>query len=295
MILYTNGCSHSAGYELGTNSVWTRQLADTLWGDRNWNYFDVNEKLLDYNQPDDLEKLENWNKYFTLNNTLVNQARPSKGNDSIYFESMDMVQRLILLDKKPDFVVIQWSGVNRKIFNLISSLKQLNPYNIIGTANAHDFTEMGLYLEPYASKHTLQLMISLQKFLNENNIEYVFIPYMELYKSEWMVELEQLDLSRFTTDPFKGHRNEFRKKCLVVDIQGHPNWLGHDYLLQKILDMFGLGELWRGYQSYEEWVEYCKLCKKPKQRKLMQYIKEYAYDLVDGTKAEIKNAMSKSI
>jgi len=295
MILYTNGCSHSAGYELGTNSVWTRQLADTLWGDRNWNYFDVNEKLLDYNQPDDLEKLENWNKYFTLNNTLVNQARPSKGNDSIYFESMDMVQRLILLDKKPDFVVIQWSGVNRKIFNLISSLKQLNPYNIIGTSNAHDFTEMGLYLEPYASKHTLQLMISLQKFLNENNIEYVFIPYMELYKSEWMVELEQLDLSRFTTDPFKGRRNEFRKKCLVVDIQGHPNWLGHDYLLQKILDMFGLGELWRGYQSYEEWVEYCKLCKKPKQRKLMQYIKEYAYDLVDGTKAEIKNAMSKSI
>lgn len=296
MILYVNGCSHTVGYELNTNSAWPIKLAETLWGNENenWNRFDMNEILLDkYTSKSNLHKLENWNKYFTSNNTLVNESKSSKGNDRIYFESIDMIQRLILLDKKPDFVVIQWSGVNRKLFNYFGEVKEINPYNIIATANAHDWTEKGLYHEPYASKHTLQKMISLQSFLKKNNIEYVFVPYMELEKSDWMVELEELDLSRFTASPFEGHRNEIRRKCFSIDIQGHPNWMGHDYLLQKILDKFGLGEMWTGYKSYEEWEDFYKSSKTAPNKTLIQYIKKYAYSLVDGTDKTMKELSTK--
>ena len=49
MILYVNGCSHTVGYELNTNSAWPIKLAETLWGNENenWNRFDMNEILLD--------------------------------------------------------------------------------------------------------------------------------------------------------------------------------------------------------------------------------------------------------
>ena len=116
-------------------------------------------------------------------------------------------------------------------------------YTTMNRANADEAENMRrivadtieIYFETYASKHTLQLMISLQDFLKKYGIEYVFIPYMELEKSPLQIETEVLDLNKFTTDPFVGHRNIFRFKGLACDEAGHPNELGNYFLLSKIL------------------------------------------------------------
>lgn len=284
MIVYSNGCSHTAGACIRRTKTYPHAFMDyvaTSIGEDNyleWEHFIKPHKTtLEY------EKLVENHKGDHL---LVFNAHHGKSNDKIYYETIDFVMRMIRMDKKPDYVLIQWSGPNRRIFTPEPSNSRESIQDQVYDATPWDYTEKGIYFETYASKHTLQLMISLQDFLKKYGIQYVFIPYMELEKSPLQIETEVLDLSKFTTDPFVGHRNIFRFKGLACDEAGHPNELGNYFLLSKILEILDLEEFDKG-MKYWDWD--IKQHMDSHAGKKEGLLKRYWDKLGDGTILDLKN------
>lgn len=280
MIVYSNGCSHTAGACIVRQLTYPHAFISSLVG---WNLYD--EVFVDSNSHDviDIMKSISDNPH-----QLIFQAHHGKSNDRIYFETIDSILRLIKMDKKPDYVLVQWSGPNRKVH--IPYPYENNLYGGVLDANPHDYFENGIYWEPYASKHTLQLMISLQSFLKSYDIEYVFIPYMELVDNEWLIEMDLLDTSRCTTDVLKGHRNEFRKKCMVCDENGHPDILANDLIVSKILKILDLTEFEKGLAFYRSWS--VKGTVSSDLYGTLSYIRKFWNKLGDGALWELKDIKS---
>lgn len=251
MIVYSNGCSHTAGACVIREDTYPYMFMDYLTspvGERNhndWEYFILPHYTTLQHQEDIKNHLGD--------HLLVFHAHHGKANDKIYYETIDTVLRMIEVDKKPDYVLIQWSGPNRKVFTPVPGHVEDDINSQVMSANPHDNHERGVYFEPYASKHTLQLMLSLQDFLIKHDINYVFIPFMELIKTPIMIELNSLDLTKFTTDPFVGYRDTFRFKGLTGDVHGHPNELGNYFMLSDILKVLDLEEFDKGMSFYKNW------------------------------------------
>lgn len=257
MIVYVNGCSHSAGACVHITKTYPHMFMNSVVGKDNYTDILLREKhkggvvyhsdLLDGVKGDE--------------HILVNQAFFGKSNDGIYFETIDFILRMESKGLKPDYVFVQWSSPNRKLItqfhmedweertkptkhkfcDLTSNIAHVNPHD--------DWGDAGLLFEPYASKHTLQLMVSMQEFLKQRNIDYIFIPYMELINNKHLIELDLLDKSKLTTDLFKGHRNEFRKRSFVCDTQGHPDILGNYFIYMKCLEMLGMEMFIKGLKQ----------------------------------------------
>ena len=249
MILYINGCSHSRG-ACHVNSEYTHGYitASSLFGKNNF-------KVLTYDvvepQPFFFSNYENiFSKVEKNKNYLAFQPDYGKGNDRIFFESVNFLYESLQNNINIDFAVIQWSGPNRTVVSMpteddLCKLENVNP---------HDNPEYGLKFEPWGSATTIQYMVILQNLYKHHNIPYVFIPYMELDKTtlESYPIAKQLDMDRFTTHPHIGHRNDFRKRAIVCDSHGHPSQLG-SYILSSItLDILGYGDSLIGLFDYYE-------------------------------------------
>lgn len=289
MIVYSNGCSHTAGACLAKEYTYPYAFMDYVTSPPNVRNIDEYEyHITPHRTTMEQESDIHLHKGDHL---LVFHAHHGKSNDRIYYETVDTILRMIRVGKKPDYALIQWSGPNRRLFTPCPSDNRYDIGSDIKCANPHDYTEYGLYFEPYASKHTLQLMISLQDFLIKHDIEYVFIPYMELEKCPLMVEFEHLDLSKFTDDPYDGHRNNFRLKGMACDEPGHPNEIGNYYILYKILEILNLEEFDKGLSywtshPYSPWNVESHI-KTPAGHK-EGILKKYWNKLGDGTKSDIK-------
>lgn len=253
MILYSNGCSHTAVKENAAAHI----FFDSLWMTKRYHEIGVSDFYCNRIRMEEGAKFEDSkNDWKKIKSALENKgalhfhhADHGKNNQRIFIETIDFVSRLINENKKPDFCIIQWSGPNRKLdFNYESTYTyDYSEYNDMFThsvsVNPHDYTEKGLLIEPFASKVTLQYMLMLQNFFLSYNIDYAFIPYMELKEDEILqVEYNLLDKSKFTVNPFIGHRNNFRKRNLVMDFNGHPNLIAGNYLVEKLYEIFDLGE-----------------------------------------------------
>lgn len=251
MIVYSNGCSHTAGACVSRRETYPHAFMDYVTSPLGvkradeWEYF----ILPHYNTIQHQEDILNHKG----DHLLVFHAHHGKSNDKIYYETIDTILRMISIGKKPDYALIQWSGPNRKLFTSEPGNDDRDINSQIFSSTPHDYTEQGLYFEPFASKHTLQLMISLQDFLIKHDVEYVFIPYMELIQVPTMIELDSLDLTKLTVDPFKGHRNIFRYEGLSGDVHGHPNELGNYFILVQILRILNLEEFDKGMSFWSDW------------------------------------------
>lgn len=253
MILYSNGCSHTAVKENAAAHI----FFDSLWMTKKYHEIGVcdlycNRVRMDHGEPFGNSK----NDWKTIKSALENKgalhfhhADHGKNNQRIFIETIDFVSKLINENKKPNFCIIQWSGPNRKLdFDYKSSYTyDYSEYNDMFThslnVNPHDYSKKGLLVEPFASKTTLQYMLMLQYFFVSYGIEYAFIPYMELQKDDILqAEYNLLDKSKLTANPFIGHRNNFRKRNLVIDFNGHPNLIAGNYLTEKLYEIFDLGE-----------------------------------------------------
>lgn len=223
MIIYSNGCSHTVNFKY--QNVYIDIVANeilkgykTIYAVEGWYYTNKIFKFTDLSE----------NK-----NYLIKHAEHGKSNDLIFFESYNIIKNAIKNNVKLDFVVIQFSGVNRRVHTKADgSLLKINPC---------ENSEYGIKFEPFATEQSLQYLIILQDLLNNNSINHVFIPYMEfdndvLKKSD---KLDYIDNERLSTSLFSGHRNEFRKKGYAFDTAGHPNCYGHYYLASIIIDKFG--------------------------------------------------------
>ena len=303
MILYSNGCSHTAVKENAAAHI----FFDSLWMTKRYHEIGVcdlycNRVRMDHGEPFGNSK----NDWKTIKSALENKgalhfhhADHGKNNQRIFIETIDFVSKLINENKKPNFCIIQWSGPNRKLdFDYKSSYTyDYSEYNDMFThslnVNPHDYSKKGLLVEPFASKTTLQYMLMLQYFFVSYGIEYAFIPYMELQKDDILqAEYNLLDKSKLTTNPFIGHRNNFRKRNLVIDFNGHPNLIAGNYLTEKLYEIFDLGEYDFSLRTNQKCERVFKWYKKTN-KELQKNIIFHGNELDDGQDSVIDKVVKK--
>lgn len=255
MIIYTNGCSHSIGINGGYS--WSYIISKSFFKDGKYirknnsdKYSDIQvinsiknkHNLVIFKETtDENESLRNHDILDTNYNILYNAAESGKGNDLIYFQTLEYLSECKAKNIKPDYVFIQWSGANR--ISLQNTPHTLNMYTPANTTNNLNF-------EPYGSLKTISYILSLQEILKSMDVEYYFCCYMELSERIKLYKIyEQIDLSKFITFDteshplFSGFRNLMRKKGYVIDGNGHPNYFGHWFLANKFLEKIDVDNL----------------------------------------------------
>ena len=273
MIIYSNGCSHTSDVKQNYDNVYIDILANEVL--ENYKTIKVQEGY--YN------KFKNFNfkDLDTDTNYLLKNADHGKSNDLIFFESYNIIKDSIINNVKLDFVIIQFSGVNRRIHsNPDGSLLKVNPF---------DNSEMGVKFEPFATEQSLQYILILQDLLKKHSIKYCFIPYME-FDSDTLDKssnLKLIDNNYLTTSLKEGHRNSFRKKGFVMDASGHPNHQGYYILAKIILKKLGLSDKINPIEDYFS----KKTIKKDKKynSSFLTWIKEHGDVLKDGTNDDVND------
>ena len=251
MFVFTNGCSHTAGHCVSKPYTWPELFMNSIVKEYTPLYpyieqrYDWNE-YIDYscNSVPIPEDLNVWYGNTEGNHKLLELSDHGKSNEEIYYETLHFLLELENRNNLPDIVIIQWSGVNRRLHTEPSRSDKIEEG--IVRVNPKDNSELGLLFEPYASKHTLQMMLHLQTYLKSKNIPYVFIPYMRVRsENKYLIELNYLDASRLTCSVLYGHTDEFRNRYLTCDY-GHPNLLGCYVLTSKILEVLNLKDFEKG-------------------------------------------------
>lgn len=255
MIIYSNGCSHSIGVSQAYS--WSYVISKSFFKDGKYirknnsdKYSDIQvinsiknkHNLVIFKETtDENESLRNHDILDTNYNILYNAAESGKGNDLIYFQTLEYLSECKAKNIKPDYVFIQWSGANR--ISLQNTPHTLNMYTPANTTNNLNF-------EPYGSLKTISYILSLQEILKSMDVEYYFCCYMELSERIKLYKIyEQIDLSKFITFDeeshplFDGFRNLMRKSGYVMDGNGHPSYFGHWFLANKFLEKINVDNL----------------------------------------------------
>lgn len=219
MIIYTNGCSHTAGHCMKRAQTWPHLVMRSLIG---------NVGYSNNITPSTIRK---------NSNVLYNQAMHGAGNDYIFHTSLETISALIDTGNKPDYVIIQWSGPNRRMHSDENGgFIFVNPWD-----NGH----LGVKFEPMGSQHTLHYMFSLQEILKKNNIKYWFFNYMKLAKLVKKSNIYTLlDLDRFIHFEydnilFEGLIDYFRKKDMCCDEGCHPNQDANYLIGKNVVEKMG--------------------------------------------------------
>lgn len=225
MILYTNGCSHTHGYAcVPPHLTWPNMVMRSLIEDGNYLFFHK-----EYNVKFNISK-----ELLIGDSILLNEAQSGAGNDYILHHTIESITKLIELDKKPDLVLIQWSGTNRRLHS--------SPYGNEIYVNAIDATELGVKFEPMGSLHTCHYVYLLQQFLKFYNIDYLFFNYMAWDDSVLKSSLfSKIDFNNWITFHmendiiFNGLIELFKENRYTCDDLGHPNLEGSYYIAYHIL------------------------------------------------------------
>jgi hypothetical protein len=218
MVLYVNGCSHTAGHCIPLQKTYSNIVMNSLC--MNTPYV-INPTLTHKNLP---------------TNFLYNDSRYGAGNDYIFHQSIESISQLIAIGKKPNHVIIQWSGPNRRM--------NCGETGIVEFVNPWDRPELGVPFEPMASEHSIHFIFALQEFLKSNEIDYWFFNYMALDKC--IKKSNILPLIDFTKwidfgngdYLFEGLINFFKSQNLCCDEMGHPNQEANFIIANKITDKF---------------------------------------------------------
>ena len=223
MILLTNGCSHSVPYKTIQGTEWCHQInlklkiKNYFWMGKHEDFF-FNSRQIYF---DSLDKLPSKDFTYSL-------ASSGKGNDAIYFETIETIERLKKRKSKPDLVLIQWSGPSRRL--TVNPLRDeifcVTPDDIIeGVAIPH--------FEPLASELTFRFSELLAQYLEKENIEYRFLFYFDLDNRifKYRTNIDDKKLIGFP----KGLISTMKEKELTWDKPGHPHKQGHIFLSNLFL------------------------------------------------------------
>lgn len=247
MICLFNGCSHSEGtYDIFPNETWTNITLKSI--SENSTFLHIHSR----------DGWDNEHLFGHLNNLEIDSykdlgisvAKSGKGNDAICFETINYVEYLKQINRKPDYVFIQWSGPTRRLFQTVDDKVQF--------INLHNITEMGVepYWEPLGSSLTLTHYVILQTYLEKNNIEYVFIDYPGLDDKLYNPYLKKsINYNKVVSGPDEIPLLEYIiKNNLNIDKDGHPNRNGHRYLSQKVLNILDIDLI-----DSQKWIEVNRL------------------------------------
>jgi len=288
MILYVNGCSHSAGHCLPKDQTYSFMLASSLFGKDNFEFIEIIERS---SYPDNYSNYKNvFSKLDKNKHYLIFQTDFGKSNDRIFFESINFLYESISNKLNIDYCVIQWSGPNRSIHIQPEKNNNCTIYDV----NPHDNKNLGLKFEPFASIQTIQFMTILQELYEKYKINYSYIPYMELDKKvTYSFHLyKNLKLDKFTTDPSIGYRNYFRKRGWVCDEQGHPSIYANYYMTNEVLNTLkcdNLIGLFDFFSSKKTKLNLNKLNNLKNKIKESSFIKKHFDSLGDATKSMLGN------
>lgn len=230
MICLFNGCSHTEGtHPISPQKTWSNIVLKSL---------SIDSKFIHIHSCDGWD---NEHIFGHLNNTKqtlnfthdigISVAKSGKGNDSICFETINYVEYLKQINKKPDYIFIQWSGPTRRIVQTWDDKVQyLNPHNI---------SEIGFQpnWEPLGSSLTLTYYVILQNYLEKNNIEYVFIDYPGINDIVYNPYLKK-SINYNKVFSISGNINLLEyliEHNLNIDKDGHPNELGHYFIAESVM------------------------------------------------------------
>ena len=229
MLIYSNGCSHTAGHGISWLRTWPHF---TIRGMLGHNEYQSNPHIMGKKEK----------------NVLYNEGIQGAGNDYIFHQSLETISRLIKNNEKPDYVFIQWSGPNRRQHCL--------PDGKILFVNLFDYIEYNIKFEPMGSMHTLHYIFSMQEFLKKNDIHYCFLNFMSLDKSIKELSIyEEIDLDKFlyiehdSEILFNGILSHLKKEHMSFDCGGHANEKGNLFVTNELLKKLKLKDL-----------NYSKLC-----------------------------------
>ena len=221
MLIYVNGCSHSIG--VNQSYSWSYVLGKSICRDILY----VNNHGLD-----ELKDID------TENNVLYNFADSGKGNDLIFFETIEFLNKCRNQNVRPDYVFIQWSGPSRFAKQSYDGSMELF------TPSDNDIELLSF--EPFASNRTLYFISALQDILNQMNVEYSFCCYMDLDAGSTNSEtFNKIDLTKFIkfgkSHPILGgFRNDMRSNGYIIDAAGHPSYFGHWFIANKFLEKLNI-------------------------------------------------------
>jgi hypothetical protein len=218
MIVFVNGCSHSVGSCVTHLDNWPRLLMNSL----------STKHIFHTSVPIDFE-LKN-------ENVLFNLARNGAGNDYIFHNTLEQITQLIDLGLKPDLVIIQWSGPNRRY--------TLRTDGEVIFVNLHDNLDFHIKLEPMGTENTIHYMFLMQEFLKINKIRYYFFNYMGL--DDTMIEsnlFKKIDLKKIIDFGLGENMLKIGVMSLIKqngyscngDIDLHPNIIGNVYIRDEVI------------------------------------------------------------
>jgi hypothetical protein len=221
MLIYVNGCSHTQEYIINKDKTSPYVL-------KSWAGLVMEGFYQKYNHY--LEYRSN----IKSGAVLINEGLSGVGNDRIFHTTLESITKLINEAKIPDYVIIQWSGPNRREYCDESGISYY--------VNLYDHTQYHIKFEPMASQHTIHYMYALQEFLKKYNIKYFFIPYMALDESVKktsifnLIDMERVvDFNMGANVFFKGAIDYILKNGLNKDVQGHPNEFGYQEIADRVL------------------------------------------------------------
>ena len=275
MIIYSNGCSHTAGtegYDTYYNDIITRVI------NPNTSYEWANPTEGHYNT------FKNVNFGTLDKNTtyLFKHAEHGKSNDLIFFETYNMVLDSIINNNKIDYAIIQFSGVNRRFHTIPDVDKGVKILHV----NPHDHHELGIKFEPLATEQSLQYLIILQELFKKHDINYVFIPYMEFDSSVLNLSsnVDLVDTTKLTCPLYEGHRNSFRALGYCRDGAGHPNYRGYYEIAKRCLDILNI----QGIRPVEEYYSSERINFDDDLAQRQDFVKKFSKSLGDGTDYDLR-------
>lgn len=223
MLIYSNGCSHTAGHNIDWLRTWPHF---TIRGILGHNQYQINPEIIGKKEK----------------NVLYNEGIRGAGNDYIFHQSLESISKLIQNNEKPNYVFIQWSGPNRRQHCL--------PNGEILFVNLFDNIEYNVKFEPMGSMHTLHYIFCMQEFLKKNNIHYFFLNFMILDESIKHLNIyKEIDLDKFlyieddSEILFNGILSHLKKEHMTFDLGGHANEKGNLFVANKLLNKLKLKDL----------------------------------------------------
>ena len=177
-----------------------------------------------------------------VHNILVNDAADGAGNDYIFHTTLKNVAKLIEIGKKPDYVIIQFSGPSRRYTYDGYEHRFINPSD---SPNLYHL----LLHEPVASEHTFNYIFGLQEILKKWNINYRFFLYFKLEISSFTnVLIKNIEMDKIVnindTKVSDGLLDYFKTKSYNRDEQGHPNNIGVKIIAEKVYESFFTINIW---------------------------------------------------
>ncbi len=233
MILYVNGCSHSQDLfgcveNESKNFVWNRIFMEKLSDEYSYTRFDF-DRLINRYEPKEFI-------YESNKDLLINDALDGASNDYIFHTTVKNISNLIRRGLTPDYVVIQFSGPNRRY------TYDGSDYRFISPRDSHHLQHLMLF-EPVASQHTLVYILTLQQILKQWNIKYKFFLFFELEKAEHTssiisyIDMENI-INLTDSNVFDGILQYMRENRYTRDELGHPNEFGAEFIAEKVYNSF---------------------------------------------------------